>query len=164
MWWRLIGYLAAVLPLLFAAVSPWVSPDVDWRKAPDWKPVLARADASWNRGDVYEAKYLYLHAGRLAAWKDDWEGLVAAGCGINRLDGAAGLYSNTHRILVRAMTAAESRQSRTGILMVARTFRAMGEHKAAVMALARVREDWPEETIQPAARLEGCREPAPGDD
>jgi hypothetical protein len=164
MWWRLLGYLAAVLPLLFLAVSAWIDPDVERQRAPDWKPALARADASWHRGDLYEAKHLYLHAGRLASWKDDWEGLVAAACGVRRLDGVAGLYSNAYTLLVRAMTAAETRQSRAGIATVAKAFKSIGEHKAAAMVLARVRSDWREETIQPAVRFEGCWEPALGDD
>jgi hypothetical protein len=164
MWWRLFGYLAVVLPLLFFVVSAWIHPDVEWQRAPDWRAALARADASWNRGDLYEAKHLYLQAGRLASWRDDWEGLVAAACGVRRSDGVAGLYSTTHMVLVRAMMAAESRQSRAGIAAVAKAFKSIGQHKAAAMVLGRVRGDWPEQTIQPAVRLEGCWEPALGDD
>jgi hypothetical protein len=164
MWWRLIGYTAAVLPLLFIVVAAWVDPDPEWQKAPDWKPVLAIAERSWESGDLYEARHRYLQAGRIASWKEDWEGLVAAACGMKRLDGVAGSYSNTHTFLVRAMTAAEARRSHTGILTVAKAFRSIGEHKAASMVVMRVRNDWPEETIQPAVRLEGCWEPALGDD
>jgi hypothetical protein len=67
-------------------------------------------------------------------------------------------------VLVRAMMAAESRQSRAGIAAVAKAFKSIGQHKAAAMVLGRVRGDWPEQTIQPAVRLEGCWEPALGDD
>jgi hypothetical protein len=163
-WWRLVGYLAAVSPLLFIVFSAWVNPHVEWQKAADWKPALALAERSWESGDLYEARHRYLQVGRIASWKEDWEGLVAAACGMKRLDGVAGLYSNTHTILIRAMAAAETRQSRAGIFTVAKAFQSIGEHKAGAMVLARVRSDWPEETIQPPVRLEGCWEPALGDD
>jgi hypothetical protein len=145
-WWRVFGYLAAVAPLLLLAPTLWMRPDLARQDMPDWRPVLALADAAREKEDLYEARHLYLQVERIATWQQDWEGLVAAACGIKRLDGAPRPYSKTHSILIRAMMAAESNQSRAGIAVVARAFTAIGETKAASMVLARVRPDWPQET------------------
>ena len=61
------------------------------------------------------------------------------------LDKHSGPYSNVHTILVRAMMAAESGQSREGITAVAKAFAAMGQDQAAFMALSRIQMSWPEE-------------------
>jgi hypothetical protein len=163
-WWCLIGYLAAVSPLVFIAASAWVDPHAEWRKTPDWKPVFARAEGSWASGDLYDARHRYLQAARMAGWTEDWEGLIAAACGLRRVDGAPGPYSSTHTILVRAMIAAETRRSRAGISAVAKAFETIGKHNAAAMVLARVGKDWPEETEEPAGKVAGCREHARGKD
>ena len=55
------------------------------------------------------------------------------------------IYFNVQTILVRAMMAAESRQSRAGIAEVARAFAAVGKNEAASMVLGRIQTDWPEE-------------------
>jgi cupin domain len=70
----------------------------------------------------HEEEWLYILSGR-----------VAVACGIKRLDGAEGPYSKTFAILIRAMLAAESKQSRAGIASVARVFAAVGHDKAASM-------------------------------
>jgi hypothetical protein len=145
-WWRVFGYLAAILPVLLIVALAWVRPDLNRLETLDWKPVIALADASWGKGDLYGARHLYLQADRIASWQQDWEGLVAAACGMKRLDGAEGPYAKTSEILVRAMMAAESKQSRTGIFAVARAFATIGEHKAATMVLSRFRAHWPQET------------------
>jgi hypothetical protein len=64
---------------------------------------------------------------------------------MEKLDRRVGSYFNTHTILVRAMMAAESRQSRVGISAVAKAFTSIGEEKAASMVLSRVKTGWPEE-------------------
>jgi hypothetical protein len=73
------------------------------------------------------------------------------------LDNESSPYSNVHTILVRAMMAAESRESRAGIAAVARAFAAMGQDKAASMALGRIQMDWPEQ-IQDSTNVHtgGC--------
>jgi hypothetical protein len=127
---------------------------------PDWRPVLVLADLSRQKGDPYEARHLYLQVDRIASWRKDWEGLVAAACGFKRLDRAEGPYSKTFAILLRAMIAAESKQSRSGIASVAKAFTALREPKAASMALARVRPDWPAEAEAPIeSLLAGCGPP-----
>ena len=81
----------------------------DSTEIPDWRPMLALANALREKGDLYEARHLYLQVDRIASWQQDWESLIAAACGIKRLDGAEGPYSKTFAILVRAMTAVWTR-------------------------------------------------------
>jgi hypothetical protein len=158
--WRAIAYSTAIFPFLLTVALAWLRPGFYRTEIPDWKPVLALADALWEKGDLYEARHLYLQVDRIASWQQDWEGLTAAACGIKRLDGAEGPYSKTFAILVRAMRAAESQQSRAGITAVARAFAAIGQGKAATMVLSRTRPDWPEE-MQESADIGavGCWEP-----
>jgi hypothetical protein len=158
--WRTVGYVAAIAPFLLIVALAWFRADLTRLEIPDWRPVLALADASWEKGDLYEARHLYLQVDRIASWQQDWEGLVAAACGIKRLDGTEGPYSKTFAILVRAMIAAESMQSRSGMSAVARAFSTIGQPKAATMVAARIRSDWPQET-RDAAHLVAvdCWEP-----
>jgi hypothetical protein len=144
--WQTVGYLAVIVPFFLMVALLWLRPDLTRTEIPDWKPVLAVADVSWKKGDLFEARHLYLQVNRIASWEQDWEGLIGAACGIKRLDSAKGPYSKTFAILVRAMIAAESKQSRAGISAVARAFSTMGEHEAETMVWARIRPDWPHET------------------
>jgi hypothetical protein len=157
-WWRVIAYLAATLPFLLIVALAWLRPDLNRREIPDWRPVLAFADAAREKGNLYEARHLYLQVERIASWEQDWEGLVAAACGIKRLDGAARPYSKTHSILIRATAAAEVKQSRAGIAAVARAFTAIGETKAVSMVLQRIRPDWPEENRPSGTHSAECWE------
>ena len=97
-----------------------------------------------EKRELYDARSFYSRAARLASWREDWGGLLAAACGMKMLDHESGPYSNVHTILVRAMMAAESRESRAGIAAVAGAFAAIGQDKAASMALGRIQTDWPE--------------------
>ena len=133
-----------VFPVL--AALTWTQCDFSGREIPDWKPVLARADAAWGKGDLHYAKHLYLQAGKFAVWRDDWAGLLAAACGIKKLERERGPYSSTNALLLRAMVAAEKRQSRSGLVAVAKAFAALGEDKVASMVLSLVGKDWVEET------------------
>lgn len=135
-------------------------PDIKWQETPDWKPVLALANASREKGDLYEARVLYSRAGRPASWQEDWKGLLAAACGIKKIDSVVGSYFNTHTVLVRAMIAAETEQSRAGIAAVAKAFAAIGEPKAASMVLSRIRSGWPEDMEYAfGSEAGGCWEP-----
>ena len=120
--------------------------DFSGREIPDWKPILALADAAWGKGDLHDAKHLYLQAGKFAVWRDDWAGLLAAACGIKTLERERGPYSSTNALLLRAMVAAEKRQSRSGLVAVAKAFAALGKDKVASMVLSLVGKDWVEET------------------
>ena len=95
----------------------------------------------WKRGS-YTTQGVFIH--EQPGWREDWGGLLAAACGMKMLDNESSPYSNVHTILVRAMMAAESRESRAGIAAVAGAFAAIGQNKAASMALGRIQTDWPE--------------------
>ena len=144
--WCAVAYPAslAVFPVL--AALTWTQCGFSGREIPDWKPILARADEAWGKGDLHDAKHLYLKAGKFAVWRDDWAGLLAAACGIKQLETARGPYSSAHTLLLRAMVAAEKSQSQSGRVAVAKTFAALGEDKAAAMVLSRAGKDEVEET------------------
>ena len=156
-WWRLIGYIGAVSPFLLLLVLAWLRPDFNRTEIPAWQPVLALAEASSKQGNLYEARHLYSQVERIAAWRREWEGLVAAACGIKKLDGARGPYSRASQVLLRGLIAAQNRKSRQGVATVAKAFDSMGEHKAAQMARALSRSDWPGETAPSLESvLAGC--------
>ena len=148
-WWA-ISYRASLLALLVLAALTWTQCDFSAQENPDWKPVVALADAARGKGDLYYAKHLYLQAGKLAVWRDDWAGLLAAACGTKTLERQRGPYSSTNALLLRAMVAAEKRQSRSGLVAVAKAFAALGEDNVASMVLSRVGKDWVEETTDSA--------------
>jgi hypothetical protein len=141
-----ITYRASLLALLVLAALAWKQCGFSGRETPDWKPVLALADAAQEKGDLYYAKHLYLQGGRLAVWRDDWAGLLAAACGIKKLERERGPYSSTNALLLRAMVAAEKRQSRSGLVAVAKAFASLGENKVASMVLSRIGKNRVEET------------------
>jgi hypothetical protein len=155
MWWRLISYAAVFLPFLLLVGSLWIVPDRNRQEIPDWKPALTLAEASLDKGDPYETRALYSRVGRLASWRGDWEGLLAAACGMKKIDRERPAYPATYTLLIRAMMAAELKQSRAGIAAVAGAFAAIGEHKAAAMTLGRVREDWAAEMDSSSAVYAG---------
>ena len=142
---RVIAYSTAVLPFLLMVALAWLVPGFNRTEIPDWKPVLVLADASWEKGDLHEARHLYLQVDQIASWRQDWQGLVAAACGMKKLDGAEGPYSKTFAILIRATMAAEYRQSRQGIATVSKAFAIIGADKAGTAALARIQPKWPAE-------------------
>jgi hypothetical protein len=148
--WRAGGYAVAIVPFGFLLALAWLDPDFNRPATPDWQPLLAQAEAAWDRGNVHEARHLYGQVDRIAAWRQDWRGLVAAACGIKKVDGARGVNSKAFQILVRALIAAQHRQSRDGVAAVASVFNALGEPKAAAMVLAQIRSDWPEEATDPS--------------
>ena len=144
-WWA-ITYRGSLVVFPVLAVLTWRQCDFSRQETPDWKPILALADAAWGRGDRYYAKHLYLQAGKFAVWRDDWAGLLAAACGIKQLERERGPYSPANALLLRAMVAAEKRQSQAGLVAVAKAFAALGEDRVASMVLSLVGKDWVEET------------------
>ena len=160
--WSAMTYQASLLALLVLAALAWTQCDFSGREIPDWKPVLALADAAQEKGDLYYAKSLYLQGGRLAVWRDDWAGLLAAACGVKKLERERGPYSSTNALLLRAMVAAEKRQSRLGLVAVAKAFAALGEDKVASMVLSRSGKNWVEETNDSADIVSpGCWDTPP---
>jgi hypothetical protein len=157
--WRAISYQASLLAFLVLLALAWTQCDFSNQEIPDWKPILALADAAQEKGDLDYAKHLYLQAGKFAVWRDDWAGLLAAACGTKKLERERGSYSSTNRLLLRAMVAAEKRQSRSGLVAVAKAFLALGEDKVASVVVSRVGKDWVEETNDSADIVSpGCWE------
>jgi hypothetical protein len=140
------GHLSSNTSGLVLAALTWAQCDFSGREIPDWKPVLAVADTAREKGDLYYAKHLYLQGGKFAVWRDDWAGLLAAACGIKKLERERGPYSSTNALLLRAMVVAEKRQSRLGLVAVAKAFAALGEDKVASMVRSRSGKNWVEET------------------
>jgi hypothetical protein len=144
-WWK-ISYRASLPAFLVLMALTWTQCGFSREEHPDWKPVLALAYAAQEKGDLYYAKHLYLQAGKFAVWRDDWARLLAAACGTKTLEKEKGPYSSTNALLLRAMVAAEKRQSRSGLVAVAKAFVALGEDKVASMVPSRAGKDWVEET------------------
>lgn len=147
---RAITWGAALLSLALLVALPWMRSELSWQAIPDWKPVLALADTARAKGDLYAAKSLYSQVERLAAWRDDWAGLLAAACGMKKLDRERGRYSATNALLLRAMVAAETRQSRSGMAAIAKAFAALEEDEVAAMVSSHIRTNWVEETSDSA--------------
>jgi len=156
-WWRPITYTAVLVSILFLGILAWRSLDFSDPDIPDWKPVLALADTAQAKGDLYYAKSLYLQAGSHAARREDWEGLIAVACAIYKLDKQKDHYSPTNQFLLRAMLAAEMKQSRSGMAAVAKAFMGLGEDKVASMVVSRIQKDWTENANDRAdVLLPGC--------
>jgi hypothetical protein len=144
---RVITYIAAASSLLLVLVLARLYPDLNRTEIPDWRPLISLADEASNKGDRYQARHLYLQVDRVAYWRKDWEGLVAAACRINQLDGVNRPHSMALAILFRASTTAERAQSRQGIVAVAKSLSLLGSDEAASAVLARIQPSWPEEAI-----------------
>jgi hypothetical protein len=162
-WWRAIGYISVILPFLLMIALAGLRPEFNRSEAPDWRHVIAGANAALEKGDLYEARYLYGQVDQIASWKEEWEGLIAAACGFKRLDGVPGPYSRSVTVLLRAAMIAENKQSCQGMLTVAQAVQAVGKHKAASKIMDRIRSDWPEEMPGPAdTSALGCFDPDAG--
>jgi len=150
--------MAAVSPVLLLIVLASIYPGLNRAEIPDWRPLISLADEASNRGDRYEARRLYLQVDRVAYWRKDCEGLVAAACRINKLDGVNRPYSKSLAILFRASTIAERAQSRQGLATVAKSLSLLGSDEAASAILARVQPKFPNEVTGFDNRylLEGC--------
>jgi hypothetical protein len=131
MWCRVIAYGAVFIPFLLALTLAHMQPELDNQELPDWKPMLALAEVMREKGELANASDLFSRAGRLAGWKEDWAGLLAAACGMKKLHGDTGPHSVTHALVLRAAVAAETRQSRSGLAAAAQALAALGENKAA---------------------------------
>jgi hypothetical protein len=141
-----IGYAALLLTLaLLVFAITWMRRDFTPAEAPEWKPAFTLAEVAREKGELYDAKGLYLQAGRFAARSDDWAGLLAAACGLDKLETKPAPYSSRDSFLLRAISAAEKKQSRAGMTAIARAFTLVGERQLASVALSRVRENWPAE-------------------
>jgi hypothetical protein len=92
----------------------------------------------------------------MAASVDDWKGLLAVACGLQRLGDSLERPMNSHAILLRAMMAAQRKQSAEGLQAVAVAFKSTGEWFA-TLALSRIRENWLHERLTARdLKLETC--------
>lgn len=144
---RVITYIAAASSLLLMLVLARLYPDLNRTEIPDWRPLISLADEAANRGDRYGARHLYLQVDRVAYWRQDWEGLVAAACRLHQLDGVNRPYSRALSILFRASMTAERAESRRGLVTVAKSLSLLGSDEAASAVLVRIQPSWPEEAI-----------------
>ena len=158
--WHGIAYFVAILPFVLMLALAWLNPDSKSYIA-DWKLPLVNADLAWQKGDFAEARHLYLRSARFASWGRHWQGLVAAACGLERLDSVTGFYFTTHNTLVRAMIAAEQHRSPQGLTAVADIFASLGRHEAAAMVLAKIEPHWAEPGDSLEGLLQRCRSPIP---
>ena len=157
-WWA-IPCRASLLAFLVLAALTWSQCDFSGREIPDWKPVVALADAAQEKGgDLYYAKSLYLQGGRLAVWRDDRAGLKSPPhAGLRSWKEKEVLIPRTNALLLRAMVAAEKRQNGLGLVAVAKAFAALGEDKVASMVLSRIGKNWVEQTNDSADIISpGC--------
>lgn len=133
------GLVLLVLVFLGLAVQWWTPPRVSERSFRSWEPALVQAELRKEKGDLYRASNYYARAAQIAASEDDWEGLLAVACGLRKLGDALEPSMNSHALLMRAMLAAERKQSTEGLQAVAMAFKATGEWFAS-LALSRIRE------------------------
>ncbi|MGH7830379.1 MAG: hypothetical protein ACREP8_09405, partial [Candidatus Binatia bacterium] len=117
-----------------------------------------QAERLREEGDLYQAKVFYSQAGRIASWQQDWQGLLAVSCGLKKLDGVGDPFGMTYTLLLRAMVAAENKQSRAGIRAVAKAFAIIGDNRSASLALSRIQKGWAGQTDESSsdAVLGGC--------
>ncbi len=134
-----IGPVLLLLVFLGLAVKWWTAPQVSERPVRSWEPALVQAKLWKEKGDLYRASSYYARAAEIAASADDWEGLLAVACGLQRLEDSLEAAMNSHTILMRAMLAAERKQSTEGLQTVAMAFKVTGEWFAS-FALSRIQE------------------------
>ena len=53
--WPAFGYWLVILLFLMLIIAAWLRPAFNRPKLAGWKPVLARADAAWQAGDLHQA-------------------------------------------------------------------------------------------------------------
>ncbi len=136
--------------LLSFFLLTWMGRDSRPAEIPSWQPVFSFAEIAREEGELSNAKELYSQAGTFAASRDDWAGLLAAACGLNRLKQKTSAYSAIEAILLRAMTAAEKTRSRRGLIAIAKVFTLLGNDRSAAVALSRVENTWPTENSETA--------------
>jgi hypothetical protein len=145
---KILGPLALVLVFLWLFLW-WRAPSkVNEQPVPIWKHSLEQAEILQKEGDFYGASGFYAHAARLAASVDDWEGLLAVACGLQKIGDPLESPMNSHAILIHAMLAAQRTQSTEGLQAVAMAFKLTGEWFASI-ALSGIRKNWFQQRLTP---------------
>jgi hypothetical protein len=99
-----------ILLLVLVALFLWRKEPTKVREEPLplWKHSLEQAEILRDNGDFDEAANFYARGAQMAASVNDWEGLLAVACGLQRLGDSLKPPMNSHAILLRAMMAAQS--------------------------------------------------------
>jgi hypothetical protein len=113
-----------------ANVPPW---NVDFRLAESWR----------QKRDPHRATFFYSQAFRIAAFADDWRGLIAVACGLQKLGRVKGGLVTAEAVLLRALQAAEQKRSRQAVRCAAEGLMSLGNVETASRALSRITDDWP---------------------
>jgi len=121
-----------------------------------WQDRLHEAEAAMRNGDIYSARSLYSQTARIASWSDDWTGVLAAACGLKKVERPRDGYFATRAMLVRAMIAAQKQRSAAGLNQVANAFASIGEHNAAAMARSHIQADAPENPATTSLQSWNC--------
>src|SRR5437867_10610088 len=108
----LIGPVLLVLVLLGLTGKWWTAPRISAPASRNWEPALAQAELSKEKGDLYRAWSYYAEGAQLASAADDWQGLLAVACGLQKLGDSLEPSMNSHAMLMRAMIAAHRKQYR----------------------------------------------------
>ena len=140
---RILGPVMLVLVFLGLVLLRWTEPPKDTERAIiAWERALEQAEISSKEGDLYRASSFYAYAAQMAGSVDDWEGLLAVACGLQKMGDSLEPGTNSHTVLIRAMVAAQRKESAEGLQAVATAFKATGEWFA-FLALSRIQESWP---------------------
>jgi hypothetical protein len=137
-----VGPVLLVLVILGLAVRWWTAPRISDRPLRNWEPAVAQAELWKDKGDLYRAWSYYADTAQLASAADDWQGLLAVACGLQKLGDSLEPSMNSHAMLTRAMVAAHRKHSTEGLQAVAMAFRVTGEWFAS-LALSRIQESRP---------------------
>ena len=136
------GLVLLLLFFLGLAAKWWTAPRVSEPPFRNWKPEVAQAELWREKGDLYRATTYYAYAAQLASSADDWEGLLAVACGLQKMGNVLEPGMNSHTVLISAMMAAYRKQSNEGLEAVATAFKATGEWFAS-LALSYIQESRP---------------------
>jgi hypothetical protein len=152
---RRAAFASVPLACLLALVVLGSLQEARERPTARWQDRLREAGLAMRAGDLYSARSLYSQTARVASWSDDWIGVLAAACGLKKLENKRGDYFATRTALVRAMIAAENQRSAEGQHAVANAFAGIGEQKMAAMLQSRISTDAPG-TAQSSLKLWNC--------
>jgi hypothetical protein len=138
---KILGPLISLLVLLGLVLWRGEPTRITEEPIPRWKHSLKQAEILRHQGDLDGASDFYARAAQMAASVDDWKGLLAVACGLQRLGDSLERPMNSHAILLRAMMAAQRKQSAEGLQAVAVAFKSSGEWFAS-LALSRIQATW----------------------
>jgi hypothetical protein len=154
--WRALVYMTMIIACLLFPLAVRMSPQLALQSTADWQDKLQEAENAFRNRDLLSARSLYSQSARVAASNDDWAGILAAACGLKTIESETNSYFATRSVLVRAMTAAQKRQSELGLSAVAKAFDSIGEHNAATMARSRISADMPSASAEKSPQLWNC--------